>query len=145
LILNQKQNDFTMKQLLYLFIVGILAAGCKGSDPVAPADAATAIAGTYDLTEISEGAQVTKLPFTIAGITLSGTFEVTKKTASTVDINMTLKQTGQADDVTRIAGLEIKNNELYAGTNKVGTADGKTLAIELTIDGTKGSIKGTKR
>jgi hypothetical protein len=134
-----------MKQLLYLFFVGILAVGCKGNDPIAPADAAAAIAGTYDLSEVTQGGQVTKLPLTIAGTTLSGTFEVTKKTTTTVDIKLTIKQTGEADEVTTIPGVETKNNELYIGTTKVGTADGKTLSIEQTIDGTKGTIKGTKR
>lgn len=141
-----------MKKFVLFVLLLVLAAACKKGDEAAP-DAAARIAGTYDVSRLSLDAPGTtddvsvNLPITQNGNTLSATLDVTRVTETTVRLKFTLRITGQPDDPSDLGGdVEVRGNELYEGSTKIGTANGSTLSLDATTDdGIRTVIEAKKR
>ena len=119
--------------------VGLCALNsCKKNDPAPPPTPATIVAGQYTLTSYYDGTQTIALPHMGNGFTLSGTASVTAVSgqAAQVDEVVTLKSTGQPDQVNSFTGVQLQATT--AGYNMLdhgrtlGTTDGTTLTF---IDG----------
>jgi len=125
---------------LFLFIPLAFAA-CNKSKDVTP-DAGTQVAGTYTMTTIrydSAGINVFDytLPLSDGTNTLSGTITARRDSASVIYVTATIKETGYPDNNNTFGQLKLLGNsapyDLYYGTTKVGTADGKTISIDYTF------------
>lgn len=130
-----------MKQLLLFVFLGLYALnGCKKNDPAPSPTPATIVAGQYTLTSYYDGTQTVALPYTGNGFTLSGTASVTAVAgqATQVDEVVTLKSTGQPDQVNSFKGVQLQaaatGYTMLDSGRTLGTADGTTLTF---IDGTK--------
>ncbi|WP_338875466.1 hypothetical protein WBJ53_07575 [Spirosoma sp. SC4-14] len=131
-----------MKKRYALFVLLPLAfAACSKSNDVTP-DAGTQVAGTYTMTNIrydSAGINVFDytLPLSDGTNTLSGTITARRDSAAVVYVTATVKQTGYSDSNNTFGQLKLQGSsapyDLYYGTTKVGTADGKTITIDYTF------------
>lgn len=141
-----------MKNFFLIILLFVLVAACKKGDDATP-DAAARIAGTYDVSRLSIDAPGTiddasyNLPITQSGNTLSATIDVTRVTENTVSLNFTLRITGQPDQPNSLGStLEVRGDELYEGSTKLGTANGSTLSLDATDDdGVRTVIEAKKK
>ena len=131
-----------MKNLLLLLCFVSALSACK-KDPDPEADAASKVAGTYQMTSVTQNGVAVSLPLSQSGVTLSGIVVATRKEANTVTIALTLKQTGQADQ-TGGGDLTLAKSgnsyDLMDGTTKVGTADGTNLTLSVSDGSGQSSI-----
>jgi hypothetical protein len=136
----------------HLLLIGLLLSllACKKSTDPAPLNA-DRIVGTYTVTRLVIDAPGTAddrnltLPITQGGTTISATFDVAKVAESSVSMTFTLRQTGQGQQVQTIGNfIDLRGNELYEGTQKIGTADGTTLNLDVTDNGTRTIFEARK-
>ncbi|WP_373513637.1 hypothetical protein [Persicitalea sp.] len=122
------------KLIVFLFVVSAFTA-CKTKDPV-PKTPAEAVAGTYNLTSFKFGSgadvlDIPKMPFTQAGKTISGTIDLTKVADDMVDMEITLKFTGDQPETLDLEGLEVRKKGeaygLYVDGELVADADGQNI------------------
>ena len=128
-----------MKKILLFFFVLVIFAACKKDSDVTPADPVTTVSGTYEINKLQQGTQIFVLPITAGNQTVSATLTAAPTTAAnTVSLSVTIRQTGVPDNTETLGEVEVRgsgtNLELYEGTSKVGTADGKNLTIDATQD-----------
>ena len=144
-----------MKNTVYILLLFVAVIACGKKENAVSPDAATQIAGTYDAVKMESVASgsgqsmVLTFPYTdvIGGMSMTQTayFVVTRKTASSVGIMSTFKATGMADDVRDLGTFDVKGNDLYSGSTKVGTADGSTMVVSSTEYGARRTVTAKKR
>lgn len=128
-----------MKKAYVLFALSMATlAACSKKDDVAP-DAGSFVAGTYSLNYIRYDSAGTfqdslNLPFTFQGITISGSIVATRINATVDSLTITLRQTGQNDQVEPLGRVDVQGSSspyaLYVGSQKIGTSDGTTITID---------------
>ncbi|GAA4412936.1 hypothetical protein GCM10023187_40650 [Nibrella viscosa] len=143
-----------MKKLLYLLFVPLTFTACK-KDSEADPDPGARVAGTYQVSYISQEVTGTpkvelSLPVVVGGQTIaSGTATVTRKSENFIDGNLVVKVQGNPDQAVPLTNVEVKRNgstyDLLLGTNKIGTADGTNLDVDISqpASGTSPAIRLT--
>lgn len=138
-----------MKNYLVFFVFLISFSACKKDEDVAPADPATAVSGTYTISRLQDDSGSYNLPQTVNGQTISAILTANRNTASTVGLSITVRITGQADDVSELGEVEVRQAgsgyELYESNTKIGTADGTSLSIDVTDGGSRFAIDARKQ
>lgn len=142
-----------MKHILLSLMLGVLIAACSASNVVPAPDAGTTVAGIYPMTFLeADSAGVVlyqyTLPYTQTTSTgtksLSGLLTARRDSASAVFLTQTIKLTGQANQTSVIGEVSLKSNtsgfDMYLGSKKIGTADGKTISIDAQ---STGSVTGS--
>jgi len=126
---------YLMKHLLYFFFGLLLLAGCgKKSEDPAPTPPAQAVAGLYTMSSITNNGQTVTLPFSAAGVSISGTINMVAVAGKQDELTatITLKTTGSPDLIdtgTVQVKAASKGYELFESGQKVGTIDGNTLTV----------------
>lgn len=131
-----------MKKLLGLFLVlSVLLTACnKDKDKVTPESPASAVEGKYTLKSLSynidgDVADIEKLPYTEGGQTLSGTVNLSKVADDKVKMAVTLKITGEEDQVSDFGEYEVRKvgsaYGLFLDDERVGDANGDKIIYNL--------------
>ena len=129
-----------MKNALLFILLGLTIAACSKSTDPTP-DAGSQVAGSYTMSYVeSDSAGIVLYKYTLpvsntAGTqTLSGTLTARRDSANAVFLTQTIKLTGQADQTSVIGEISLRTNgatyDMYLNSQKIGTADGKTISID---------------
>ena len=125
-----------MKFISYVGLVLIFATACSKKNDVVALDAA-AITGIYDVSRLTISGTGTddgefNYPIKSGSTTRTARLDVSKLTATTVNVKLTISTTGTGDVSQDLGVAELRGTDLYQGGGKAGTADGSTLAIDVT-------------
>lgn len=127
-----------MKHVVLILLLGLFITACsKTTDPTP--DAGSLVAGTYTIQYVeSDSAGIVlykyNLPYTVGTTTLSGTLTARRDSANAVFLTQTVKLTGQVDQTDVIGEISLRTNsagyDMYLNSQKIGTADGKTIRVD---------------
>lgn len=133
-----------MKKLLLLLLLLAGFTACRKNKDTVPASPAEAVAGTYVLKSMrytntadpSKSYNLTNLPATVSGKTLSGKVSITRTADAAVDLNLTLSVTGSQDSSVPMDGLSVEKSGngyiLYADGMKIGDITNGSLSVDIS-------------
>lgn len=125
----------SFRSLLLALLVALSFTACKkGNDPAPAADVATRVAGQYTYSELSYGGKTLPADQT----NLKGSISITRQTASTVSMNLNIRQKSTNDEfmVLSVDGMDVSES----GNGDVSFRyEGEQVAVlkgnKLTING----------
>lgn len=130
-----------MKKIVFTLWLPLTLLACSAKNNAPTPDAATVIAGEYDLKRTTSfynnqpGYDIT-LPQVAGSNTRTGVVSVVRNSETTVTISVLQKINGTAGTSTGFGKMTVKAGgsgyELYWKNRKNGTADGSSLAFEVS-------------
>ncbi len=138
-----------MKSLFFCFVIIVGLNSCKFKD--ATVGAADEVVGNFTIKNLKDDKNNLNFPYTVKGVTLTGTIEIVKLGPSQVDVNMTLFQksaTGTDTNLQKEAKIDVKKSgssyKFEKDGSSFGTLKGNTLTLEFTVNKETTTVTATK-